>query len=544
MAAWLGSGSADADLLTWIADEAGDFSGAQRDGARIHPDSLVILAAIEDETNLAFGQIAVDEYDKTVPLTDGDTSISSEWISGTPNVFGRFFTVDLGLDRAITRVRIRAGATALSQPEYFVRGYRIEVARAATPQIWHSLAEERDNRILNFDTDEDSTWAVFDINGSPAPILGRFVRLTVIRQDRSNWITLGEIEVFGTGYTSKGWIEDVLTSDSEVNIGRVGWRGETPESTALDLRFGLADDSLTGAVLAQAQGTLFQGSEPTPAVRYRVDLSSTSPFSTPSLSRIEVEYDPMLVARRVSGRAEPAVVTKGSRSTFTYTVDLEIQDGDWGADWLLIKGVTLDIGGVRVDGRSLDQDLSLESGFRWNLTGDKEGSIVEFAPSERLSQVSTVEIEATALFLRDQTTLKVAAASREQADRDGYVNWQNGRESPFGTWTVEATGAPPKLVGKVEVTPEPFSPYTEGVASFRFVIGNIRESADVVVELFTLDGRQVKRLVEHGRSREYEIEWDGRDSDGRILQPGLYLYQVRVAGVAGGARRGTIALAY
>ena len=541
---WLGRCTADADLLTWIADDAGDFEGAQSDGVRIHPDSLVILAAVKDETNLAFGQIAVDEFDKTVPLTDGDASISSEWISGTPNVFGRVFAVDLGVDRAITRVRVRAGATALSQPEYFVRGYRIEAARTATPQIWHLLSEERDNRILNFDTQEDSTWAVFDESGSPTWIVGRFVRLTVIRQDRSNWITLGEIEVFGTGYASKGWIEASFESHSEVNVGRVRWREATPENTALDLRFGLVDDYLTGAVQAQVQETLFQGREPTSAVRYRGDLSSTSPFSTPSLNRIEVEYDPVLVARRLSGRAEPAIVAKGSRSTFTYTVDLELQDGNWGADWLQIKGASLDIREVRVNGRSLDQDLSLASGFRWNQTEDKEGSIVEFAPSERLSRTSTVEIEATAVFLRDETTLKVMAASREQADRDGFVNWQNGRESLFGKWTVEATGTPPKLVGEVEVTPEPFSPYAEGVASFRFVIGNIRESADVVVELFTLDGRAVKRLVEHGRSREYEIEWDGRDSDGRILQPGLYLYEVRVAGVAGGGRRGTLALAY
>ena len=79
---------------------------------------------------------------------------------------------------------------------------------------------------------------------------------------------------------------------------------------------------------------------------------------------------------------------------------------------------------------------------------------------------------------------------------------------------------------------------------FSFVIGNITESADIVLELFTLDGRSVTKLVENGRAREYEIPWDGRDRDRRFVKPGLYLYEVRVAGMSGDWQRGTLAVAY
>jgi hypothetical protein len=85
------------------------------------------LAMLPPDKNIALGEIARDDFGLRVPLADGEISlVASEWISNTPNVFGRFFTVDLGRNRAITRVRVRPGQTALNQPEYFVRGYRIE----------------------------------------------------------------------------------------------------------------------------------------------------------------------------------------------------------------------------------------------------------------------------------------------------------------------------------------------------------------------------------------------------------------------------------
>ena len=79
----------------------------------------------------------------------------------TPNVFGRYFTIDLGRNRAITRIRMRPGQTALNQPEY-MRGYRVEAAMANEVDIWRLLAEERNNFNLLIDTQLDSTWRVMN----------------------------------------------------------------------------------------------------------------------------------------------------------------------------------------------------------------------------------------------------------------------------------------------------------------------------------------------------------------------------------------------
>ena len=217
------------ELRRWTAAEEEDFALADLENVQVHPDSLVILTLLDEDQNLALGRSTVNELDREVPLTDGSIEIGqSEWLSGTPHVFGRNFTVDLGMDRAITRVRILAGESAQRQTEYFVRGYRIETATQNSPNTWRLLAEQKENFTLDIDTSADSVWSVLDATGKALSRLGRFVRLTLIRQDRSNWVALGEIEVFGTGFAEKGRIEGTWSSSQPVNPGRIRWQVQTP----------------------------------------------------------------------------------------------------------------------------------------------------------------------------------------------------------------------------------------------------------------------------------------------------------------------------
>ena len=221
-----------AELQTWVVDSVERFAEGATFGVQMHPDSLVILDRLDENENVALGHLVIDDFDKPVPLSDGTIDlVRGEWISGTNNVFDKQFTVDLGLDRAISRVRVLAGETALNQPEYFVRGYLLETAAQATPEVWHKLAEQPDNFALNVDTRADSTWSAVDAQGAAIPRRGRFVRLTLIRQDRTNWVAIGEIEVYGMGYVSEGAGEGVLLPAAPVNVGQIRWEGERPERT-------------------------------------------------------------------------------------------------------------------------------------------------------------------------------------------------------------------------------------------------------------------------------------------------------------------------
>ena len=529
-----------------MVDAVDTFALGTTQGVQVHPDSLVILAQLDEDVNVALGRSVIDDFDKPVPLTDGAIDlVRSEWISGTNHVFDKQFTVDLGLDRAIKRIRVLAGETALNQPEYFVRGYRLETATQVAPQVWHLLAEQPDNFVLNVDTSADSTWATTDERSEAIPREGRFVRLTIIRQDRSNWVAIGEIEVFGVGYVSEGFIEDSFTPPTPANVGLIRWQVERAERTGIELQVrGVATEGAEvpwGSVAAHADGEFFySGDEPVARLAYRARLTNSAPYVSPALKRIAIDYDPVLIAQQLL--AEVVVsdsLRKGEEATLIYRVEIAAGVNDYGVDLLRIQGPLLRVTAVRVDGR----ELVPTEGYTWGPTADREGMLIELAPGEQINARATIEIEGPALFVRDKTAMRFEAGNKAQGDRDGYVNWQQGQEMPGATWTVLAAGTPLQLLGEVQVQPRPFSPFAEEYASFAFVVGNIEEGREVALKIYNLTGRSIRQLAQTGSARTYQFEWDGRDESGRVVEPGLYLYEIGIEG-SGKAQRGTFVVAY
>jgi hypothetical protein len=58
---------------------------------------------------------------------------------------------------------------------------------------------------------------------------------------------------------------------------------------------------------------------------------------------------------------------------------------------------------------------------------------------------------------------------------------------------------------------------------------NQSEALDVEIEIFTTSGRKVRELVSSGvTDRFVRVHWDGRDTDGRAVANGVYLYRLRV----------------
>jgi hypothetical protein len=536
--------------LVWVADEIGEFSSGTVQSVRVHPDSMVILASLTGVENLALGRDVVDEFGNGVPLADGSVAlVQSEWISGTPNVFGRNFTVDLGVDRAINRIRILPGQSAINQPEYFMRGYQIEAATQQSPKVWHELADEPENFRLTVDTRHDSTWTHVDGQGAPVPRLGRYVRLTLIRQDRSNWVALGEVEVFGVGYASDGFLENTFVPEAPVNVGRIRWQSEQPEGTRIELQVRgkpPGDDPAPWLDLEShtEEQFAFDGEEPVEQFTYRVRLRNDNPAVTPALQRIEVEYDPVLVAQDLRGEViGPQVITKGIPVELQYRVAARVEEGDYGIDLLRLQGVAIDVEWLRIDGRELNADEGLAGGYRVTSSPAQEETLIELAEAERIKTSATIEFGGQALFLRDRTVVSTGGGSRQQSARDGHMNWQSGREAAFGTWTVLAGGAPLQLLSEVQVTPRPYSPFAGGRLTFDVVVSNIDDGRDLALRFYSLDGRLLRKLVQTGRARAYRFEWDGRDEDGAVVAPGLYLYELGVSR-SSAARRGTVAVAY
>jgi len=537
--AWLvllgcGAFPCGADLRTTTLAGAADFAPAALAEVQVQPDGLLILAPLAEETNLALGRLVLDEYGKKVPLSDGSVAIGgSEWISGTPNVFGRTFTVDLGMDRAISRVRVVPGGTAQIQPEYFIRGYRLEASTQRQPEKWLLLAEQRANFRPTVDTTFDSTWSIVDELGKPVPRRGRYVKLTLIRQDRSNWVSLGDIEIYGAGYERQGQLTGELGFPGPVNAGRLSWQAGTPAGTQVRVLVrGAGEDQ--APIWGATRSSLYPGPEPVRGLEYRLVLETADPVITPAFGELAVDWDPVLVARQVLGSVQPETARKGDETHVVYRVELEIGAEDYGVE-LLELGMALSVEAIRLNGADL--------AYNWHADNEQGSTQVSFGRPLRDSGV--LEIAGKGLFLKDQTAIPVAVGSRAQEALDGYLNWQNAGESPAGTWTVRGIGLPPGLLSEVEVSPRPFSPFRDERLAFGFVVGNLQQPTEVSLEIFSLGGTKVRRLSQIGGARAYHLEWDGHDQDGRLLAPGLYLYKVRVDAEDNAASRtGTLVVAY
>ena len=217
-----------------------------------------------------------------------------------------------------------------------------------------------------------------------------------------------------------------------------------------------------------------------------------------------------------------------------------MEPGDYGIDFVRFGALCLEIKDLRVNGEFLQYDESLDSGFRWACNPVEETTLVELAIPDRVAESAELEVVGEALFLKNMIRIPLQVGSRMQADRDGYVNWQN-----VSVVEVEAIGLPLDLLEEVEVDPGLFSPFRDESMSFRFVVGSLRGTSEIVVDIFRLDGHRVRRLVQEGGARAYHFSWNGRDRNGRIVVPGLYLYEVRVvSGDSTVNRRGTFTVAY
>jgi len=65
-------------------------------------------------------------------------------------------------------------------------------------------------------------------------------------------------------------------------------------------------------------------------------------------------------------------------------------------------------------------------------------------------------------------------------------------------------------------------------------------------EIYDLQGRLCRSLLDDTvKSGELSMTWDGRDSQGQVVPPGLYLYRIQLETDSGSEEKaGVIAVAY
>ncbi len=527
----------------WVQEGADSFAAGLFDGAELDRLGGVSLASFHG-VNLALAAVASsgpNTLSGRRSVTDGDTG--TEWrFDNEVEVLGKWIRIDLGGDRGVSQVRLVPGKTVTQRPLFFVKGYRLEVAREATPDDWVLVAQQAENTRPLVDTSADSTWIETGAAGVPLPVLGRFVRLRLTREDPPNWVSIGEVEVFGEGFRAEGAFESaVFDAGQPVNLGRVWFAGKTPPGTALRVQFRTSADGeiwpewhrVPAWDLAQVgAGVALTEPEPARFVQYRAAMETRDPLRAPRLEQVKVAFGEQLFAAAVAAAIAPLRPVLGVETAFTYTFDVEIGPDDLGLDRVHI-GLPGVVHQVRFDGVALPED-GYAAGW------DDAGLGVVLGAEHQVRRSGRLEVEFASVLL--QPTLAVRAAVALGADAD----WQYGRPVAEEAWTLVGEGVVSRALPRtgVSVRPNPFNA-AAGAAHIQIDLAKVQHPQALTVALYDLAGRRVRvlwdGLAAAGRKR---LAWDGRDASGRLVAPGHYLLRVAIDADRGDVWTGLVGVVY
>ena len=528
----------------WVQAGTDDFSTGLFSGTEIDSLGRVSLASFHG-VNLALDAVASSGPNTlrgSRSVTDGNTD--TEWrFDNEVEVLGKWIRIDLGGDRGVGQVRLLPGKTVAQRPLFFVKGYRLEVAREATPDDWVLVAQQAENTRPTVDTSVDSTWIEQAADGAPLPVLGRFVRLRLTREDPPNWVSIGEVEVFGEGFRSEGTFESVVFDAGQpVNLGRVWFAGQTPPGTILRVQFRTSADGEAWPewhrvpawdLAAVGDGVALTEPEPARFLQYRAVMETRDPLSTPRLMQVAVAFGEQLFARAVAGAIAPPRPVLGEETVFTYTFDVEIGPEDLGFDRVHI-GLPGVVQEVRFDGLVLPED-GYEVGW------DDEGLRLVLGAEHHVSRSGRLEVEFASVLLRPTLAVRAAVALGDSVD------WQNARPVEEDAWTLVGEGVVSRALPRagVSVRPNPFNA-ASGAAQIQIDLAKVQHPQALTVALYDLAGRQRRVLWDGqpaaaGRKR---LAWDGRDDSGRLVAPGHYLLRVEIDADRGDVWTGLVGVVY
>ena len=312
-----------------------------------------------------------------------------------------------------------------------------------------------------------------------------------------------------------------------------------------------------------ASGSPITSPSPRAYLEVRAVLRSDTPDYSATLRSIRLNFTNP-VAQGLSGEVTPfAVEQLGQPQRFSLYVRPRFAAGDPGFDQLLVvapSDMRLAFEGVYGGPAAA---LATEVGADWALDGAEvvptagDSLQVAFSAIGPSSEVEVVRLDfSTALF---STGAVLQASLQHSAEGEG--GWQRVdpgeavAEVVSNTTTLVGKVASGSLVQAVSVEPAAFTPNGDGIndeASFRFTVVKVGDDSPVEVLIYDLQGRRVRRLVEQRAlsTGSYGIAWDGRDEQGDIAPPGVYLARLRVDTDTEGSQVGnaeifrTIAVAY
>lgn len=380
-----------------------------------------------------------------------------------------------------------------------------------------------------------------------------------------NWANSGirELQLYG-----RGFLPQVTLQSAPMELGRdprilssIRWDADVPPGTQVQFRTRTGNQldeeihyfTKAGKEVTEAQYRKllsFQRGDSTISVVPGADWSAWSPFyaaapapiASPSprryaiveatlrsddpgqgalLRRMHIALDWPL-ASQILGEVQPRQTKqRGQRTTFTLSLQPRFQAANRGFDQVL---VVLPLGAA-VDLEEVVVGAERVRGTRVRTGGD---SLWVRLPAPVAEGEEFVALQFSGVLYLASNAFAVQVGLGEGDERV----WQRV-DADAGRSLQVLTPLSGGLLGAVIASSNPFTPNGDGindVVELAFPVFAVQGAKALVLEVYGLDGQRVRHkapVVAHAAG-EQRVTWDGRDDQGRLMPPGLYLCRVGV----------------
>jgi len=405
--------------------------------------------------------------------------------------------------------------------------------------------------------------------------VARYVRYN-ITESRLYFPNIGEIMVYGTGYTYNGLFEssaiDLNSPTTQKNFKTISWTGDVLPGTKIVVqtatRYLLADGTTYSAwsdwSKEHTEKTFdFDSPEPATEFKYKVTLSTDNVDRTPVFKTLNITYS-KVDQPLASGRSSilPTAVPMGADTSFVYKLEYTLASGTPVQD---IKKVVISVPNFAAVDSVFSSEFNKLVPFTSYSTSDSlyvtlNDSLVN---SDKKSPDLLKIYLRTNLLVSQHDFISQVYNSRNNDGAGGISVWQNTDES----WTVSTNTVLPSLLTDVKALPKAFTPNGDNINAFTvFEFTLAKVEAPVKIKVFSTDGTLVRALFDGRLSpRDYRVPdgptglktgtvadakklpgyWDGKNKDGDLVPPGIYIYQIIVKTDEGEkSKTGTVAVAY
>ncbi len=286
----------------------------------------------------------------------------------------------------------------------------------------------------------------------------------------------------------------------------------------------------------QVSGESFQSESPRRYVLLEMILSTEDPDVAPEVNSLSVEYEDALV-QQAHGQISPRNVAVNAMTYFTYKLWPQSEKDDSGFSLLrlVVPGVS-----------------DIKNKIQVRISGE----IVQ--PKEVMIKKDSLIVSLPQIVKSDSVEIMFQTRIIQNAT---LVSMDVGLESRPGLWqSVEPAIRRgnivmlPDLLGTKSLVQEIvtdtriFSPNEDGIMDHFEVSFVIYKAVNTQPQLHIFDvagSRYVSIQATEKSIGEYHVKWDGRDSSGKLVRPGTYIYKITLdVDTEFDLRLGTLAVTY